>query len=269
MEKVGIIVNPHAKKNQKMKNKIVELYKGIGGSYVDLRVTNNLDEVLTVSKDFKKQGITYLGICGGDGTLHHVLSSFIQVYKPNDIPPVVILKAGTMNNVSKSINLNGRGSQVLTRLIRALNDGRDIKIIKRDTIKIENKYCFLFGLGLASNFLCEYYKGGNTGPLKATKVLVRGVWGGLFGQEAGGLFERLNTRTIIDGKELWFNDFFGILAGTVKDIGISFKPLSCAYKKDGTFHLIASGMKPLDLVFKLNKFRTGKALNILSILMVL
>lgn len=259
MRKIGIILNPHAKVNRKRRIDPVKIYKELGGNNVDVRATENLDEVMAVAEDYKRQKISYLGISGGDGTIHHVISRFICVYKSEDIPPIVILKDGTMNNISKSIKLKGNGSQILMRLIRAIDHGRDINIIKRDTIKVEDKYCFLFGMALATNFISEYNEGEDRGPGKAIKLLLKGVLGGIFNQD-NSLFKRLRITAIIDGKELCFNDFLGILAGTIENIGLGFRPLASACKKDNTFHLIATGMKPLDLVLRLNRFKNGRPL---------
>jgi len=234
MEKIGIIINPHAKKNQKIKLNRVELYKKIGSHHVDIRVTDSLDDIYRVAEDFKKKKISYLGISGGDGTLHHIISRFLYIYKSEDIPPIVLLKDGTMNTISRTIHLKGKGTQILSKLLKTLNDKKDIKVLKRDTIKIDDKYCFLFGLGLAPNFLAKYYEGGDTGPGKAIKVLGKAVLGSMIGINVGNLFDRFNARLIVDDKELWFYDFFGIIAATVEEIGISFKSLFRAYEKTGT-----------------------------------
>ena len=67
MDKIGIIINPHAKKNKKAKVNPVDFYSGIGGKYVEVVATQTLDDISKVARDFKKKGISYLGICGGDG----------------------------------------------------------------------------------------------------------------------------------------------------------------------------------------------------------
>ncbi len=260
MQKIGIIVNPQAKKNRKMNNKSAEHFRAIGGELVEVRTTQNLDEIFTVAEEFKKKKIEYLAISGGDGTLHHVLSSFIFVYQNDEIPPLVILKGGTMDTISRSINLKGKGPEILQRLIDTITQGKPITLHHRNTMKIGDKYGFLFGLGITSNFLVEYYRGGSTGPWKAVQVTLGGIIKGIFNTNAG-LFRRLNARVTIDGNELPFNDFLGILAATVENIGIGFKALYRAYEKDYSFHVLATGMKPIEVVFHIWDLKVGRKIH--------
>ncbi|HPA71453.1 MAG: hypothetical protein KBA61_14390 [Spirochaetes bacterium] len=256
MKKIGIIINPHAKKNRTMKVNPADLYRRIGGNHVEVRATRSLDEVFTVAEEFKRMGIAYLGVCGGDGTLHHVLSRFIQVYRDGELPPLVILKGGTMDTISRSINLKGTGPEILTRLIERIDVGGEVKLYHRDTMKTGDKYGFLFGLGITSNFLVEYYRGGDTGPWKAVKVAAGGIAKGIF-HSNNGLFKRLNAAVFIDGKEVPFRDFLGVLAATVESVGIGFKILYRAYEKDRTFHVLATGLKPFEVVTRVWKLKTG------------
>ncbi len=260
MQKIGIIVNPHAKKNEKQNNKSTELFRAIGGELVEVRTTQNLDEIFTVAEEFKKKKIDYLAISGGDGTLHHVLSRFILVYRNKDIPPIVILKGGTMDTISRSINLKGKGPEILRRLVDTIKQDKPITTQYRNTMKIGDKYGFLFGLGITSNFLVEYYRGGDTGPWKAVKVTLGGIIKGIFNTNAG-LFRRLNARVTIDGYELPFNDFLGILAATVENIGIGFNALYRAYEKDYAFHVLATGMKPTEVVFRVWNLKVGRKIH--------
>ncbi len=257
MEKIGIIINPHAKKNRKMKSKLVDLYQEIGGAHAEVRVTRSLDEVYTAAEYFLNSGISYLGVCGGDGTLHHVLSRFIQVYRNAELPTLVILKGGTMDTISRSIGLKGKGPDILRRLTASLREGNPVTVYHRDTMKIGDKYGFLFGLGITSNFLVEYYRGGDTGPWKAVKVTAVNLMKGIFTSK-GGLFKRLNASVTVDGREVPFHDFLGVLAATVENVGIGFRILYRAYEKDHTFHVLATGLKPINLVARVWKLKTGK-----------
>lgn len=260
MQKIGIIVNPHAKKNKKMKIKPADLFRSIGGELVEVRTTQSLDEIFTVAEEFKKKKIGYLAVCGGDGTLHHVLSRFILVYRKEEIPPLVILKGGTMDTISRSINLKGKGPEILTRLVENLKNGNTIKMFHRNTMKIGDKYGFLFGLGITSNFLVEYYRGGDTGPWKAVKVTLGGIIKGIFNSNAG-LFRRLTATVSINGQELPFRDFLGILAATVESVGIGFRALYRAYEKDYSFHVLATGMKPIEVVLRVWNLKVGKKIH--------
>ena len=256
---IGIIINLNAKQNRKHGKDPVALYETIGGNHVIVRSTCDTGQIRDVAREFRKKGIAYLGVCGGDGSLHHVISEFLQVYR-SGLPPILALKGGTMDTVSRTIKLKGKGPCILRRMIAAMRSGRTPELHTRDTIRVGKKHCFLFGLGISSNFLREYYEGGDPGPVKAVKVAARGIAGGIFGGEVGSLFTRFNACVDVDGECVPFNDFLGILAATVDNVGIGFRPLFRAYEENGTFHAIFAGFGPATLVKQIYRFKTGKPL---------
>ena len=258
MNKVGVIINPHARGVKKMNIDPLQYFTSISEGYADIRVTNSIAEIDPVIKDFKKLGIPYVAVCGGDGTSHHVLSRLITIYKKDPVPPLLHLRAGTMNTQSRTINLKGKPDQLLKRLIALLKANGNPKIFVRDTIRVGDKYCFIFGPGMTANFLAEYYKGEGTGPKKALRVIGKAIRGAAFGADVGSLFDRLDCKVVVDGKLVPHNDFIAVIVSTVDDIGIGFKAMYRAYEKDGTFHVLSVGCQPGDIVKNLHKIKMGK-----------
>jgi diacylglycerol kinase (ATP) len=258
MNKVGVIINPHARGVKKMNIDPLQFFTEISEGFADIRVTNSIAEIDPVIKDFKKLGLPYVAICGGDGTHHHVLSRFINIYKKDPIPPMLHLRAGTMNTQPRTINLKGKPDQLLKRLIALLKINGNPKIFTRDTIRVDDRYCFIFGIGMTANFLAEYYKGEGTGPKKAVKVIGMAIRGAAFGADVGTLFDRLDCKVVVDGNLVPHNDFIAVIASTVDDVGIGFKPMRRAYEKDGTFHILSVGCEPSVIVKNLVKIKTGK-----------
>ncbi|TAL30735.1 MAG: hypothetical protein EPN93_19220 [Spirochaetes bacterium] len=256
---IGIIINLNAKKNRKMPRDPVKIYAKIGGERVIVRATSSVAEIRAVALEFRKRQISYLGICGGDGTMHHVLTHFFSVFG-RKLPPVIVLKGGTMDTVSRTIGLKGKGPEILRRMIVALDKGRTIELHPRDTIMVGDRCCFIFGLGIASNFLREYYEGGDAGPVKAVRVAAKGIAAGMFGNQAGTLFSRFCAGIEVDGERVPFRDFLGILAATVDNVGIGFRPLFRAYEEPGTYHVIFAGFTPGTLVRNIFRFKSGKPL---------
>ncbi|MFH0975634.1 MAG: diacylglycerol kinase family protein [Spirochaetota bacterium] len=256
MAKIGIIINPHSKRIKRMKTDPVLYYKNIGSEFADVRLTRNSDDIIKAAKDFKKQNISYLAISGGDGSIHLVISKFISVYKNSKLPNILILRDGSMNNIARSYQLKGKGSFLLNKLVNAIRNKNEIRIVYRNTMKVNDMYCFLFGLGFTANFTNEFNKGGNKSPLKAIKVILITALQTLIKKDSG-IFERMNLRVIADGKELGFNDFFAIFAATIANLAISFTPTPRAYEKKNAFHLIASGITPGQLLLNFNRIRKG------------
>jgi len=248
MKKIGVIINPNAKKIRKGKISIDDFRK-ISPDIVDIRLTNDLKEIDRVVKDFKKKKMKYIGITGGDGTIHQVISRMIAIYGPRSLPPVIILKGGTMDNIGRSIGLKGNGKKILKRLADKLSRDEEPEILSYDTMKIGKAYCFLFGFGFVTNFLEEAYRG-EKGFIKNMMVIRKAITHAFREPATGSLYEGVEADIKVDGKTLGFTKITGLLAGTVKSVAEGANPLFLANKKPGTFHLLASGMKPLQVLFK-------------------
>lgn len=261
MNKVGLIINPHARGVKKMNIDPLEYFTGISEGYADIRLTNSVAEVDSVITDFKKMGTPYVAVCGGDGTCHNVISRMIAIYKKDPVPPLLHLRAGTMNTQSRTINLKGKPGEILKRIVRILKAKGAPKTFTRDTIRIGDMYGFIFGVGMTANFLHEYYKGEGTGPKKALKTIWMAVKGVTVGADVGTLFDRLDCTVVVDGTPVPHHDFIAVIATTVDDIGIGFKPMHRAYEKDGTFHILSVGCQASDIVKNLVKIKTGKPIH--------
>lgn len=256
MPKIGIIVNPHARSLKKSRKDIPAILAQIGGEFVDVKVTNSLDELNEIVANFKKKGVSYIATCGGDGTIHHVVCTMINTYAPDAPPPLLILKGGTMDNIARTINLQGKSEEILRRMIGLLKIGSTPTIHRRDTIKIGTRHCFLFGLGLTTNFLDAVYEG-EKGTLKNLKVITRALFEGLTDKKDSPLFKRVYADITLDGVKLHFREILAILAGTVEQIGMGFSPLPRANEKEGTFHIIITGEKPIEGVKQFFRIKKG------------
>ncbi len=256
MKKIGVIVNPFAKKVRTGKIK-TDIFTNIGEDIVDLRVTESLDELDSVLMEFRDSGIHYVGVTGGDGSLHHVLSHMVPVYGPDNIPPLLILKGGTMDNVSKTIHLKGTGPGILRRLVDRIRADSDISLHERDTIRIDDRYCFLFGNGMTANFLNEVYRG-EKGVRANARGIAKVIGHGIREPEQGSLFEGLEAVITVDGKKIDFTRITAILAGTVESISVGVTPLYNANARPGTFHALVTGLKPMQILMRIYKLVQGR-----------
>lgn len=256
MQRIGIIVNPHARSIKNSSKDMPALFRKIGGEHADVRLSNTLEELDDIILDFRKHGITCIGTSGGDGTVHHVVSRMINLYSPDPAPPLVILKGGTMDNIARTIALKGKGPAILKRLVESFRAGKPLITHARDTMKIGDRYCFLFGCGLTTNFLNAVYSG-EKGTITNIKVIVRALSEGLRDKKDSELFKRLVARVLADGKEIHFREILAILAGTVEQVGMGFTPLPRGNEKPGTFHIIITGEKPIEGVKQFFRIKKG------------
>jgi diacylglycerol kinase family enzyme len=249
MEKIGVIVNPNAKKVRKGKVSI-EAFTRMKSERIDVRVTPTLEAIEDVLRDFKKAGVTYIGITGGDGSLHHVIMRMISVYRPDPIPAVVILKGGTMDNVAKSIGLRGKGDGILQRLLKALDRGKPVRICTRDLMKIDDRYCFLFGIGFVANFLNEVYQY-EKGIISNARVVLKAVRDAFGKPEEGNLYRGIEATVHADAARVPYRKITAILAGTVENISRGITPLKQANTKERAFQALIAGFSGLQILARI------------------
>ncbi|MBN1535018.1 MAG: hypothetical protein JXA20_20285 [Spirochaetes bacterium] len=249
METIGVIVNPNAKKVRKGKVSI-EAFTKMRSERVDVRVTPTLDAIDEVLWDFKNAGVTYVGITGGDGSLHHVIMRMIRIYGPEPIPAVVILKGGTMDNVAKSIGLRGKGDGILRRLLHTLERGKPVTIRTRDLMRIGDRYCFLFGIGFVANFLNEVYQY-EKGIVSNARVVLKAIRHAFREPDGENLYRAIEATVHADDERVPFTRITAILAGTVENISRGITPLKQANARERAFQALISGFSGLQILARI------------------
>lgn len=260
---IGIIVNPHARKNRRNRRDTALWMSATAGDLADVRTTATPDEVDGVAAEFRDRGIPLIGISGGDGTLHTVLSRLMRVYAPRQPPPILILKGGTMDLVSRTLRLRGDGFSILRRLVTRLKSGAGVRLHERDTLHAEGRYGFLFGAGAVTSFLEEVYAA-KKGLRANLKVFGRAVFESIKSPVDARIFRPMQARVTVDERPVRFDNFQVLIAGTVENYGhlagVEFRPLSRALEKVGRFHTIVSAITPGELVRNLDNIRRGRAI---------
>lgn len=256
MKKTGILINPYAKKFRTRKSSLKK-YTSITSDLLTIRATESADDIKAVIHEFREKNCDYIGVAGGDGTLHMAVTDLINIYGPGNLPPLLILREGTMDNVARTIKLQGRGPELIKRLLWAIENNKKIEIHRRFTLKINDKYCFLFGTGIVTSFLNEVYSGREKGLIRNIQVAFKAFIEGISNTQNGRIFNMMSGKIIIDNTKININPVNGILAGTVEHIGMGFSPLAQAVTEDNTFQSLITGMEPLKLIKNINKIRKG------------
>lgn len=174
MSGIGIITNPHSKLNKRNPGRTAILGY-ILGTKGQLEVTNSIEDLGRVARDFKSRGIAILAINGGDGTICRTLTAFIKEYGDEPLPKIALLRGGTINVLANNLKIRGTPEQILYRLVEAHSASDHVLEMRRvRTIEVEGSYGCLFGNGAAASFLKEYYKR-KSGPIGAFWWVLR-VW---------------------------------------------------------------------------------------------
>lgn len=261
MPGIGIITNPHSRRNRRFPEQMRRLAYVLGenDSY---ELTNKIDDVRKVAARFRDLNIDILALNGGDGTNHVTLSTFIEVYGEEPLPKITFLRGGTMNTISEGIGIKGTPSRLLANLVEKYYTQQSFETTKRDMLKItdesDTRHGFIFGNGVVSNFLHAYYATGHPSPTTAATLLARTLASiPLGGSLAKDIVKPFRAQLSFANEEWEPQDFTTVLASTVDQIGLGFRPFIRCEERPHSYHLLAIKAGPADLAVELPRVRMG------------
>ncbi len=217
-----------------------------------------------------------IGIHGGDGTLHWTVGELIRAYAGQRLPPVAILAGGTMNVVASSLGIRVRAERLLEELAATRRAGQRPETLHRRCLKVvctpagaantpaacEVNYGFVFGTGLISNFLEEYYAKHGYGAMRAAWILGRTVLSAVTTKRlAERVFRQFRGEVLVDDNRLPWPALVGVGAATVTEVGLGFKLNHRADDDPDRFGVLAIRCPPLSLMLDLAAVRMGEGIS--------
>jgi diacylglycerol kinase (ATP) len=203
-----------------------------------------------------------IAIHGGDGTLHKSLTALVRAFGDKPLPPIAVLPGGTMNVVAASLGLEGKPEDILLKLSSTLRAGHPLHTVERRCLRVGDVYGFVFGNGLMTNFLEEYYSTRSYGHGRAVWLLGRVFTSALVdGSFAGKIFRRFEGRVVIDDRELPWRRLTGVGAATVREVGMGFKLNHLADEDPKRFAALAIHSGALSLSLDLLAVHQGKGVS--------
>lgn len=239
---IGVVYNPRAGGARRDPKGALRLARQLGDRGV-LAEPRSLDELHRAAESFRAQGVSVVGVVGGDGTSNRAVTACRLVYGDAAIPTLAMLRGGTMNTVANACGVpRGRPEGLLRKLMA--HDAA-AGIIERNTLSIGDRVGFLFGTGVVVGFLRAYYAAGEPSPVVAARVLARAIGSTL----VGGPFARAMTapvdvRVSVDGVAWPSTRYLTVAAGTVEEIGLGFRPFYRASEAHGRLHLLGVYASP-------------------------
>ena len=267
MAGIGIIANPHSKLNKRYPQR-QHLLSYIAGESGHFKVTNNLEELKQVTREFHRREISILAINGGDGTISRTLSALLETYRqtPKLLPKIVLLRGGTINMLADNLGISGRPEQILYRLIEAHSLGLELPEQSFASLQIANNYGFIFASGASARFLKEFYKN-KTNSLGSVFLTIRVMVSALV---QGPLFRRIVGRECLtittDEGSSFRHGTLSLLCATVPYAPFKRRLFPQAMHDRQRLHLVSVAHSPEELVGRFmpnyilfpDSFRTGK-----------
>lgn len=271
MPGIGVVMNPKSRRNVRRPETASLLRRGVRDVGM-VREARSLDELHRIAEEFLHAGIDVLAICGGDGTNTVTLTGFTEVYGATALPPIALLRGGTMNTLANSIGVPRRAPEsLLAKLVHCYAGvgGAPLEWIERDVMSVRaigearGRSAFLFGAGVVYGYLAEYYAAGASSPWIAASTLARGIGSALLGTE---LIHRIaapfrGTVSFADGSSWPERDYLAVAAGTIAHIGLGFRPFYRFAERQGAFHVLGIHSPPTSFVKELPRILASRPMS--------
>jgi hypothetical protein len=259
---LGVVVNPRARALRRAPATLAVLRNVVGARGL-VREARDATELAHVAAEFRDARIGILGIAGGDGTSSFTLTAFAKAYGAAPLPPLALLRAGTMNTVANALEVARLPAEALARkVLDAADSGAPLAVRERATIDVGGRLAFLFGTGVFRNFLDEYYAAGpDPSPLTAATTLAR-IASSIVarGPLAARLVARESLDVCADDASWGRGPFLTVAAGTVDQVGLGFRPFHRAFERADAFHLLALGATASQTLRVLPRIHRGRPL---------
>ncbi len=270
-----VFVNPGSRANRRDPG-CADRFSSILGETGRVVTPTGLEALSQEARRVVDSSPSVIGIHGGDGTLHWTIGELIRAYAGRPLPPVAVLPGGTMNVVASSLGIRVRAERLLEELAATRRAGQVPQTIHRRCLKVlcapagaantpaacEINYGFVFGTGLISNFLEEYYAKHGYGAVRAGWILMRTVLSAVTTKRlADRVFRQFRGEVLVDDHKLPWPALVGVGAATVTEVGLGFKLNHRADDDPDRFGVLAISCPPLSLMLDLAAVRAGNGIS--------
>jgi diacylglycerol kinase family enzyme len=260
---IGIVNNPRSRRNRRDPGLAgrLRLQLGDDGEVADAASPEELERVVA---RFRGAGVDLVGVNGGDGTGHFVLTALARAYGDAPLPRLLLLRGGAMNTVAGGHGIGGGPERILREVLLEVRHGLALRTAPRDLLRVsadggEARYGFIFGTGAVVAFLEAYYATGRPSPATAAALVARGVASALVGGSfAAALTRRAPLRVTTDGDEWEDGSYLAVAAGSTPDAGFGFRAFHRCGEQPGFFHAVGVTGTVGQLARSLPRLRRGR-----------
>ncbi len=259
---IGIVNNPRSSRNMRDPG-VARRLRSILRDEGEVLDASTPDELARAVERFRGARIEILGVNGGDGTGHQVLTAFARVYGPDPLPAVLLLRGGAMNTVAHGHGIRGAPEHILRELVRRRRSGAPLRHAELDLLRVEAdggpaRFGFIFGTGVVVAFLDAYYATGRPCPSAAALLFARALMSALVaGRFAASLTRRERLRVVTDGEEWPDASYLALAASSTPDIGLGFKAFNRCREQPGFFEAVGVTGSAAQLALAAPRVRRG------------
>jgi diacylglycerol kinase family enzyme len=260
---IGIVNNPRSRRNRHKPGLAERLRARVDGQGMVLDASTP-EELRDAVQRFQAAEIDLLGVNGGDGTGHQVLTAFVEAYGDRPLPRLLLLRGGAMNTVAHGHGISGNPEAILKAVLEARRRGIQLRTVERDLLRVEAdggpaRYGFIFGTGVVVSFLEAWERSRDPSPLRAAGLVLRAVGSAArSGPFAISLMRRERLRVETDGEEWPDQSYLTLIAGSTPDIGLGFRAFGRCDEQPGFFHAVGVTCTLGPLAMTLPRLRRGR-----------
>lgn len=264
MARIGIVSNANCRDNRRGVGDD-QRFAAILGGRGSVAVTASSAELAAAIERFRGERVEFLGIHGGDGSIHHTLTALIRGYAGQPLPRIVLLRGGTMNTLARGLGVRGSrgaGPALLADLVARGARGGAPRLTRRHVVRVGERYGLIFGNGVMHAFAREHYARGTPGPWSAAQLLSRVIGSALVGGPlARRLVRAFTGRIELDGRPLPRTDFLTLAVASVPEAGYGFALLPHATDALDGLAVTAIHASPRALVAELPRMLARRPLS--------
>ncbi|MCP4449095.1 MAG: hypothetical protein GY811_27745 [Myxococcales bacterium] len=294
---IGVITNPHSRKNKTRPYRTEQL-QAIVGPHGRVHATQSVESIKPILRDFLRKRARYWVADGGDGALHWVVRNGLELLQEPEfqggdyrLPTTIPTNGGTIDFVANNVGITGQAEGILHNLRESIELGTHIEEALVDSMLIEgvqvdedgNEEAFrTYGFasavgGLGQRFFSKYYAEKDPNPAAIVKVVGTTIASLPVAYSplrklplpmvpkhlrtyATEMFKPANVRVTLDGQPLDQTHFTGVhIASMSLDLGGVFKLFTRA-DVPGQMHAIVGSPNPLQILRNLGNMHRGTQL---------
>jgi hypothetical protein len=239
---IGVITNPNSRKNRNRPDRAARLQR-IVGDMGEVHSTHSVASIKPVLRDFLRKRARYWVADGGDGALHWMLRTGMEILQEEEfvgqslaLPMTLPTKGGTIDFVANNVGIEGDAEGILGSLRRSLERNTVIEDTEVDSMAIDGvqvvdgadvpfrTYGFASAAGgVGQRFYAKYYADPDPNPRTIMKVVANTVASapialsplsrlpfGAWKTYAKEVFEPTPCTVLLDGMRLPGQQFTGV-----------------------------------------------------------